>query len=161
MRVRRLQGETAIQSLEIAKSPDSYETGDWHLNRGFRGDKGTRTPDPLHAMQVRYQLRHIPIFCYVPQGGNMNILHTPQRATQIEDGSNSKNFPKTLGAPSRPVQGLRSTANTAKGRARVPRMYTTCRAPNPPLTQALQNAHRKNVARRATARRPKPRPAPG
>ena len=71
-------------------------------------------------MQVRYQLRHIPIFCYVPQRGNMNILHTPQRATQIEDGSNSKNFPKTLGAPSRPVQGLRSTANTAKRRARVP-----------------------------------------
>ena len=94
-------------------------------------------------MQVRYQLRHIPIFCYVPQRGNMNILHTPQRATQIENSSNSKNFPKTLGAPSYPVQGLRSTANTAKRRARAPRMCTTCRAPNPPLTQALQNAHRK------------------
>ncbi len=25
------------------------------------GAKGTRTPDPLHAMQVRYQLRHSPI----------------------------------------------------------------------------------------------------
>src|SRR5699024_5462535 len=25
------------------------------------GPEGTRTPDPLHAMQVRYQLRHRPI----------------------------------------------------------------------------------------------------
>src|SRR5690606_14720655 len=27
------------------------------------GPEGTRTPDPLHAMQVRYQLRHRPISC--------------------------------------------------------------------------------------------------
>jgi hypothetical protein len=47
---------------QIAKSPDSQEPGEKLLNRGKRGDKGTRTPDPLHAMQVRYQLRHIPIF---------------------------------------------------------------------------------------------------
>ena len=26
----------------------------------FGGAEGTRTPDPLHAMQVRYQLRHSP-----------------------------------------------------------------------------------------------------
>jgi hypothetical protein len=26
------------------------------------GAEGTRTPDPLHAMQVRYQLRHSPVF---------------------------------------------------------------------------------------------------
>jgi hypothetical protein len=25
------------------------------------GSEGTRTPDPLHAMQVRYQLRHRPM----------------------------------------------------------------------------------------------------
>lgn len=31
------------------------------ISRGFRcGPGGTRTPDPLHAMQVRYQLRHRP-----------------------------------------------------------------------------------------------------
>jgi hypothetical protein len=29
--------------------------------RGFGGSEGIRTPDPLHAMQVRYQLRHRPI----------------------------------------------------------------------------------------------------
>ena len=27
----------------------------------FGGAEGTRTPDPLHAMQVRYQLRHSPV----------------------------------------------------------------------------------------------------
>ncbi len=27
----------------------------------FGGAEGIRTPDPLHAMQVRYQLRHSPI----------------------------------------------------------------------------------------------------
>ena len=27
----------------------------------FCGPEGTRTPDPLHAMQVRYQLRHRPV----------------------------------------------------------------------------------------------------
>jgi hypothetical protein len=29
----------------------------WRL---LGGAEGTRTPDPLHAMQVRYQLRHSP-----------------------------------------------------------------------------------------------------
>jgi hypothetical protein len=27
------------------------------------GAEGTRTPDPLHAMQMRYQLRHSPSGC--------------------------------------------------------------------------------------------------
>ena len=33
----------------------------WAGCRSFGGAEGTRTPDPLHAMQVRYQLRHSPI----------------------------------------------------------------------------------------------------
>jgi len=40
------------------------------------GPEGTRTPDPLHAMQVRYQLRHRPgasrvlhlVWCALPRG---------------------------------------------------------------------------------------------
>ena len=33
------------------------------------GAKGIRTPDPLHAMEMRYQLRHSPIFnCEKPCG---------------------------------------------------------------------------------------------
>ena len=28
----------------------------------FGGAKGIRTPDPLHAMEMRYQLRHSPVF---------------------------------------------------------------------------------------------------
>src|SRR3546814_29256 len=33
----------------------------------FGGPEGTRTPDPLHAMQVRYQLRHRPGCCLTRQ----------------------------------------------------------------------------------------------
>jgi hypothetical protein len=32
------------------------------------GAEGTRTPDPLHAMEVRYQLRHSPGCRTAPQG---------------------------------------------------------------------------------------------
>ena len=32
------------------------------------GAEGTRTPDPLHAMQVRYQLRHSPLKGYLVVG---------------------------------------------------------------------------------------------
>ena len=47
--------------------------GKWpfRMKKGFpvftgnpaRGAKGIRTPDPLHAMEMRYQLRHSPVVC--------------------------------------------------------------------------------------------------
>ena len=72
---------------QIAKSPDSQEPGEKLLNRGKRGDKGTRTPDPLHAMQVRYQLRHIPLFSSATLLGNKKIIHMPEARMQISTGS--------------------------------------------------------------------------
>ena len=43
----------------------------------FGGAEGTRTPDPLHAMQVRYQLRHRPRRCFLTARSNLNrVLHT-------------------------------------------------------------------------------------
>ena len=37
------------------------------------GPEGTRTPDPLHAMQVRYQLRHRPSIALT--GNLFRLLH--------------------------------------------------------------------------------------
>jgi hypothetical protein len=37
------------------------------LTCNFGGAEGTRTPDPLHAMQMRYQLRHSPVLVAVRQ----------------------------------------------------------------------------------------------
>ncbi len=39
------------------------------LGSWFGGAEGTRTPDPLHAMQVRYQLRHSPKLVF-PRGSD-------------------------------------------------------------------------------------------
>lgn len=50
------------------------------------GPEGTRTPDPLHAMQVRYQLRHRPIFA-AELGNLISILRTGGRAPNRAAGS--------------------------------------------------------------------------
>jgi hypothetical protein len=42
---------------ENKNPPESFDSGG-----SSGGAEGTRTPDPLHAMQVRYQLRHSPRF---------------------------------------------------------------------------------------------------
>ena len=49
----------------------------------FGGAEGTRTPDPLHAMQMRYQLRHSPVPS--PSGTPIgNSRNTSQRASTSE-----------------------------------------------------------------------------
>lgn len=42
----------------------------------FSGSEGTRTPDPLHAMQVRYQLRHRPELRPGPAGATLKAYYT-------------------------------------------------------------------------------------
>src|SRR3954447_21199251 len=50
-----------------ARTPDGKPRNDLRRGRSpvwpavMGGAEGTRTPDPLHAMQMRYQLRHSPI----------------------------------------------------------------------------------------------------
>ena len=43
---------------ESAKNGDLCGTS---TRNSYGGAEGTRTPDPLHAMEVRYQLRHSPV----------------------------------------------------------------------------------------------------
>ena len=50
------------------------------------GAEGIRTPDPLHAMEVRYQLRHSPAAGYRRQAPALRLAEsTPGRT----GGSNS------------------------------------------------------------------------
>ena len=56
----------------------SQGQGDQPLALTHCGAEGTRTPDPLHAMQVRYQLRHSPELSKTP-GGNLQREITPSR----------------------------------------------------------------------------------
>jgi hypothetical protein len=49
-------------SRQTKNPPESNDSG------GLSGGaEGTRTPDPLHAMQVRYQLRHSPELLLLPR----------------------------------------------------------------------------------------------
>ena len=71
------------------------------------GAEGTRTPDPLHAMQVRYQLRHSPglllLFPSFLRGlprSNSNILEQQFRKFQI----GNIHSPHTFTARARPTR---------------------------------------------------------
>src|SRR5215213_8037985 len=75
--------------------------------RGFGGSEGTRTPDPLHAMQVRYQLRHRPVR---PVRGNELSLHQPPPAEEIER-------PSTSGCPDGQLFAARSGATGSAGQS--------------------------------------------
>jgi hypothetical protein len=50
-----------VAVLRCGTGPNRASLGErkWHLTWG--GAEGTRTPDPLVANEVRYQLRHSPV----------------------------------------------------------------------------------------------------
>ena len=77
--------------------------------RGFGGSEGTRTPDPLHAMQVRYQLRHRPVR---PVRGNVSSLHQLPPSEEIERGSASN------ASAQLPVASSGATGTTGQSRHR-------------------------------------------
>ncbi len=50
----------------------------------FGGAEGIRTPDPLHAMQVRYQLRHSPAECDHSQTTSLGYYtEVPSEASEV------------------------------------------------------------------------------
>lgn len=64
------------------------------------GPEGTRTPDPLHAMQVRYQLRHRPICFPGPAGATRKEYNTKPREHQSADDPRARRLEGPL-APGR------------------------------------------------------------
>jgi hypothetical protein len=48
------------------------------------GAEGNRTPDPLHAMQVRYQLRHSPILLFEKVTLSHSVLSLPNKRSGID-----------------------------------------------------------------------------
>jgi hypothetical protein len=59
-RPHELNDDSAIKAIKPCSQP-SVKVQNTALIRCFGGGEGTRTPDPLHAMQMRYQLRHTPL----------------------------------------------------------------------------------------------------
>jgi hypothetical protein len=64
---RRMAGKTRPRNIQDSskiavglKEKSRRITFGYVIRRLLGGAEGTRTPDPLHAMQVRYQLRHSP-----------------------------------------------------------------------------------------------------
>ena len=68
--IRRVMASYAYCGFRVSVGMRSWNR--WHFNEKGRslptglvfggGAKGIRTPDPLHAMEMRYQLRHSPVF---------------------------------------------------------------------------------------------------
>ena len=77
-------GASLLHAIGVALWLTKRTPENFSFIRGFGGSEGTRTPDPLHAMQVRYQLRHRP---GRPIRGNETSLHQPVPAYEIEGAS--------------------------------------------------------------------------
>ena len=80
--------KTADDILTKAKPDEDFKSGatrtpTWPLTCVFGGAEGTRTPDPLHAMQMRYQLRHSP--GRPPAGPAGNSRNPSQRARRLRN----------------------------------------------------------------------------
>ena len=74
------------------------------------GSEGTRTPDPLHAMQVRYQLRHRPVTSQYLRDNLFRLLHQ-DCAERTQEG--------LQGSPSIDAQ-VRNTCVLLRGRREQP-----------------------------------------
>lgn len=67
--MRCLAASGFLQRVEELGCGFGFWILDLGMKKGFpeitgnpvRGAKGIRTPDPLHAMEMRYQLRHSPV----------------------------------------------------------------------------------------------------
>src|SRR4051812_11591440 len=72
----------------------------------FGGAEGTRTPDPLHAMQMRYQLRHSPIVL-APRCGvtTRGILATRERRCEIRGALRRGQVPPAVPSTGVPSSG--------------------------------------------------------
>jgi hypothetical protein len=81
--------------------PESFDSGG-----SSGGAEGTRTPDPLHAMQVRYQLRHSPIFLLLQASRHARGIRTSVRISPKQLKYLRTAFPKI---PNRAYSVARAT----------------------------------------------------
>jgi hypothetical protein len=87
-------------------------------SRFTSGAEGTRTPDPLHAMEVRYQLRHSPA--------------TPTRPGQPGNPSQWLSRMRNRPPRSRGADGVRHPPGPAPSSSGSCPARSTCARPSPP-----------------------------
>ncbi len=81
----------------------------------FGGAEGIRTPDPLHAMQVRYQLRHSPEphLCY----RSLNIVGNQPALRQLGDLEKPSSLKRFARVPNISMQILRISMKSGDQRS--------------------------------------------